>query len=425
MEYRDGVFLKLPVMKMLLSFLLLAPVVVVAQENIDLMILKRNYPEALQHLEKSIQEQPDAALFLKKGMVLSGLQNYQEAVNAFAEGLKIEPGNLEIMAEMADVLSLLGNHHDATTFYECTAEMEPENLIQTGKLGRNYMQLNKFGQAYEVFSKIYQTDSTNVFWNKQLASSAHRIGKPNQAISLYEQIIDLNPRDYSTYFNLIRLYQQTEQFNNVLPLIEKGMEVFPGDAGFYHHEANFYFGNKQYLEAKTTYEKYFYAGGDSLYKVLMNYGISLYFAKDEAKAISILDICADQVANDPYVLFYLSLAHKKLIRLEMAEAYMNAAIESATPAYLPDMYHHLGQIYGMQRMFKESIAALKKANELDPSNHEALFEIATTYEEFNANKTLALNYYNIYLQEAGHSSRNGTYALKRLKRLKEDLFFDE
>jgi tetratricopeptide (TPR) repeat protein len=412
-------------MKILLSFLLFMPVILSAQENIDLLILKRNYPEALKQLEKYIQEQPEAALFLKKGMVLSGLQNYQEAVNAFAEGLDMEPENLEIMAELADVLSLLGNYHDATSFYERAAEMEPQNLIRAGKLGRNYMQLNKFEKAYEVFSRIYHTDSTNVFWNKQFASTAHRTGKNRQAISLYKQIIELNPRDYSTYFNLIRLYQQTEQPNYVLPVIKKGLEVFPGDAGFYNHEANYYFVKKQYLEARASYEKYFSVRGDSIYKSLMNYGISLYFAKDEEKAISILDICADQVANDPYVLFYLSLAHKKLARPELAEAYMNAAIESATPAYLPDMYHHLGQIYGMQRMFKESIAALKKANELDPTNHEALFEIATTYEEFNANKTLALNYYNIYLQEAGHSSRNGTYALERMKRIKEDLFFDE
>lgn len=104
---------------------------------------------------------------------------------------------------------------------------------------------------------------------------------------------------------------------------------------------------------------------------------------------------------------------------------MNTAIESATPAYLPEMYHHLGQIYGQQRKFEESVVALKKASELDPTNHEVLFEIATTYEEFNSNKTMALNYYNIYLKEAGESARNANYALDRIQKIKEDLFFGE
>ena len=104
---------------------------------------------------------------------------------------------------------------------------------------------------------------------------------------------------------------------------------------------------------------------------------------------------------------------------------LNAAIEAATPAYLPEMYHHLGQILAQQRKFEASIAALQKANQLDPTNAEVLFEIATTYEEFNSNKTLALNYYRIYLMEAGESGKNVDYALTRITKIKEELFFEE
>ncbi|HOI49956.1 MAG TPA: hypothetical protein PK167_11675, partial [Prolixibacteraceae bacterium] len=60
----------------------------------------------------------------------------------------------------------------------------------------------------------------------------------------------------------------------------------------------------------------------------------------------------------------------------------------------------------------------------NPSNHEILFEIATTYEEYNSNKTLALNYYRVYLLEAKEDARNAPYALKRITRLKEELFFE-
>jgi tetratricopeptide (TPR) repeat protein len=89
------------------------------------------------------------------------------------------------------------------------------------------------------------------------------------------------------------------------------------------------------------------------------------------------------------------------------------------------MYHHLGQICGQQRKFPESIEALKKSLELDSSNPEILFEIATTYEEYNSNKTLALNYYRIYLKEAGEAGKNVNYTLDRMQRIKEDLFFEE
>ncbi len=408
----------------ILLFLVLTPAVY-SQEKIDLLILNSKYKEALQLIDKRIQKQPEAAVFLKKGQVLSMLQDYQEAIKAFYGGLEMDPSNREIPAEIADAYAALGNHHEANTFYEKAVEMDPENLSLAGKLGRNYIQLDDFEKAYTVFSEIYLVDSIRVYWNKQLAFSAYQTVKIKQAISLYEKVISMNPGDYSSYMNLIKLFQQTEQLNEKQRVIELGLKQFSGDKGLYQVQASHYFGMKQYEEARKAYENYFVAGGDSTYKTMLNYGVSLYFMKEEEKAIPVLGFCADRLANDPFVLFYLALSHKKLAHYDVAEAYMNAAIESATPSYVSDMYHHLGQIYGQQRMFEESVAALKKANELDPANYEVLFEIATTYEEFNSNKTLALNYYNIYLKEAGEAAQNANYALDRMTRLKEDLFFEE
>jgi tetratricopeptide (TPR) repeat protein len=396
-----------------------------SQDKIDVLLLNRKYREALTLLDKRIEKEPEGDLFLKKGMIYMALQDYQKASAVFKDGLTIDPLNAAIPAELAEALSAMGNHYDAVAYYEAAVGFEPGNRVLAGKLGRNYIQINEHKKAYEIFDRIYQADSTNIFWNKQYAVSAHRIGKTIKAIELYEKVISDNPRDYSTYINLSRLYQQAELPAFALKTIERGIENYPDAPGLYQLLGQHHFNNREYDHAKLAYENSFMAGGDSAYKTMLNYGISLYFTKNERNAIAVLQECAAQVANDPYVLFYLSLSHKKLAGLEVAEAYMNAAIEAATPAYLPEMYHHLGQIYGLQRSFEKSIAALRKANELDPTNYEVLFEIATTYEEYNANKTLALNYYNIYLKEAGEAARNASYALDRMSRIKEDLFFDK
>jgi tetratricopeptide (TPR) repeat protein len=396
-----------------------------SQDEIKLLILDKNYDEALLQINLQIRQNATADLFYQKGLINNSLQNYQEALLAFSEAFKLQPDNPEIISEMAEGLSVLGNYQDANSYFQKSAKLQPENLSLSAKLGRNYINLKDFNRAYNCFSDIYFKDSTNVYWNKQLAFCAFRTGKKSQAITLYKKVLQQNPRDYLSYFNLIRIFDKEKEAVEILKTIETGLINFPGDADFYNERARFYFETKEYESAKLDYESYFLAKGDSLYPVLMNYGISSYFAKDELKAISILEICASQVANDPYILFYLSLSHKKLNNFEVSEAYMKSAIEAATPAYLPDMYHHLGQIYGQQRKFKESIAALQKSNELDPTNAEVLFEIATTYEEFNTNKTLALNYYHIYLKEVGEKGKNINYALDRITKLKEEMFFNE
>lgn len=396
-----------------------------AQEKIDLLIVNKNYDNALQLINDQLKDNPEVSLFLKKGSILNAQHDYQAAVLAFNAGLDMEPDNLQLVTEMADAYAALGNHHDASAYFEKAVIIDPGNLLLAGKLGRNYIQLNNYKKAYQVLNEVFHRDSSKVIWNKQLAYCAYQTGKMTEAVNLYEKVLEMNPGDYASYMNLIKIYQHLDQDNNKLTIVEKGLKQFPNDAAFLQVKAFHQFYLRNYEAASKAFEEYFVAGGDSAYRPLLNYGICLYFTGNAEKSITMLDGCVNQVANDPYALFYLALAYKKLVHYDVAEAYMNAAIESATPAYLPEMYHHLGQIYGQQRMFEESIAALKKANELDPTDYEVLFEIATTYEEFNANKTLALNYYNVYLREAGESAQNAAYALERMSRIKEDLFFEQ
>jgi tetratricopeptide (TPR) repeat protein len=137
-----------------------------------------------------------------------------------------------------------------------------------------------------------------------------------------------------------------------------------------------------------------------------------------------LEKCYAMVADDPFVHFYLGLAYKNMADYQRSAEYLRAAIACAQPVYMTEMYHHLGQVYGNNREFEKSIEALKKAYEFNNERVEILFEIATTYEEFDFNKTMALNYYSTYLKTAGEKAKNANYALDRLKKIKEDLFIE-
>jgi len=390
-----------------------------------LLILNKKYDEALAKIEQQIFQSPSSQMYFKKGVVFSNLQKYQEAVKAFSEALKFQPDNVEIISEMAEDLSILGNQQDAITYYKKAIKIEPDNLALKAKLGRVYISKKDIKKAYDLFTEIYAIDSTNVYWNKQFAFCSFQAGKRLQAVHLYEKVLEDNPRDYGTYSNLIHSYSREKEPDEIMATIDKGLLQFPGNAELILERANFYFRTRNYKPAMNEFEKYFTAEGDSIYEIVMNYAISTYFSKDEKKAMKLLGNLYRANPNDLFVMYYMSLCYKKMGDYENAEKYMQWAIDMSTPGYVSEMYHHLGQICGQQRKFKESIAALQKSNELDPTNVEALFEIATTYEEFNSNKTLALNYYRIYLLEAGESGRNVNYALDRITRIKEEMFFEE
>lgn len=396
-----------------------------SQKEIDLLIVNKNYDQAIQLINKQLGTSPNADLYFKKGIIYSNLQNYQEALNAYSQALLIKPNNVEVLSEMAENLATLGNQQDAAEFYKKAIQLDPDNLTLKAKLGRVYINQKENRTAYNIFGEIYTKDSTNVYWNKQLAYCSYQIRQKHQAISLYNKVLEANPRDFSTYINLIHCYDSGKEGDSILSVINKGLEQFSGSNELFLEQANFYVKKKKYGEAKKAYEDYFAAQGDTIFDLYLNYAVCTYFSSDENKALEMLGDLFRANPNDPLVQFYMALCYKKMNDLPNAEKYMQWAIDASYPEYLPKFYHHLGQIYGLDRKFEESITALKKANEFDPTDYEVLFEIATTYEEFNNNKTMALNYYRLYLKEAGEKAHNTIYALDRITKIKEDMFMNE
>lgn len=411
--------------RILLLIVCVLPLFSGAQNNIDLLILNKKYDAALQAIDKELSKTPASALYLKKGMIYQSMQDYQKALGAFTAGLQNDANSVELMAEAAECFSILGNSIDAVNFYENASALAPTNLALAAKLGRTHINLKDYKKAYKVFTGIYEQDSSNVYWNKQLAYCAFRVFKRKQAVHLYEKVIEANPRDIGSYSNLIHAYNWKKEGGKIMSTIEKGLAQFPNNGNLLFEKAMYLYKTKRYGPAMLHFEKYMEIEKEIPYETIMNYGISTYFAEYEEKALGIFNDLQRQNPNDPLVMYYQSLCFKKLKDFVQAEEYMQWAIDASIPNYVAEMHHHLGQIYGQQRKFKESIAELEKSHQLNPKKVEVLFEIATTYEEYNSNKTLALNYYRIYLKEAGGEAKNTIYALDRIDRLKEDLFFEE
>lgn len=402
---------------------ILLPVSVFAQKNIDLLILNKQYEKAIHAIDSKIKQAPSSQLYVKKGMILKEQMLYPEALEQYNRALKIDSANVDILSSRAGINVALGNYVAAVNDYSRASQLKPDNLLSKFDLGKTYMRLTEYKKAYEVFEQIYQVDSINVIFNKNYAQAAYKARKYKRAIYLYEKYLLQNSNDIAAYLNLARSYGEIKQITRGLAVLHNAHNQFKENRSIHLKLANSLFANKEYDPAKKYYGS-FMQKHDTTLAVLLNYGICLYQLKEEEKAIEVLEECYHAAPNDPYVNFYLGVSHKRLNNNDLAANYIDFAIHITIPEFHPDMYHHLAQIHGRTREFEKSIEAYKKAYELDSRKVEVLFEIATTYEEFNFNKTMALNYYRTYLLEAGEEAENSTYALERIKKIKEDLFFE-
>lgn len=404
-----------------IALLLWAVPLACAAQNIDLLILNKNYNEALSQIRKNLEVRPDAELYFKQGLIYRQLSKLLYAERSFENSISLDSTNSKYLAEYADLLTEFGNPYKAVTYYQRAADHSIEDFNLKYKLGRAFMNIENYQKAYDVFTMIRFKDSTNVVYNKQLGLVALRTGKINQAIDMFESVLEYNPNDFSTYVNLISSYSQIKDAVHLVRTVDRALYFFPENPAILLRGANSLYALAEYEEAKPFYEHYL-ARNDSVMDVLKNYGITLYFCKEPEKAISLLETYFYQDPDEAYVNFYLGLAYRDIGNLSRSAEFLEMAVACAQPVYLAEMCHHLGKVYGLNREFELSIKALQKAFYFNNKKVELLCEIARTYEEFNSDKKLALNYYSQYLKEAGDSAVNAEYAQERISKIKKGMY---
>jgi len=411
------------IQKTFLLILLILPFQLLAQ-SIDELILNRKYEKALERIQDKIQENPDAELYFKQAAIYKEQLNPLLASKALEKALQYDAENILYLSDLGDNYATLGNLYQSVDCYRRAVLLSPQNISLKGKLGRAYISIDDFKRAFVTFESIRSVDSTNVYFNKQYAFCAYKNDQADLAIRIYEQVLNENPGDFSTHLNLITIFKKKKDAEKVYQTGVRALNIFPKNGTFLIRLADALFDLKEYEKARPMYEEYLSLGNEATFDILKNCGISLYFCKSEEQAIKALEGCYKMSPDDQFVDFYLGLCYKRLANYPKSAEYLTEAIKMSYPSYLSEIYHHLGQVYGNNRDFEKSIEALKKSYEFDPENFEALFEIATTYEEYNFNKTLALNYYSTYLKSAGDRAKNVDYALDRIRKIKEELFFE-
>jgi len=401
-----------------IALLLWAVPLVCSAQNIDLLILEKDYSKAITQIEENLQVNPNAALYWKQAVVYRQLSSPMRAAKSLENAIALDSLNSKYLTEYADLQAELGNPYKAIIYYQKAVENSTDDLNLKCRLGKAYLNIDDYQKAFAVFSLLQTKDSTNLVFNKQLGLSALKTGKTDLAIRMFESVLAQNPNDFNSYMNLIILYLKNKDAVQIVRTSDRALYFIPENPAILLRESNSLYALKEYVEAKPCFERYL-SESDSVFDVLENYGITLYFVQDDNKAMEILEKCNTLDPTNPFVNFYLGLICKRQVDFQKSVEYLKMAIATSQPAYLTEMHHLLGQVYGLQREFEKSIDALQEAYHCNPLSTEILVEIATTYEEFSSNKKLALNYYQRYLKEAGDQAVNFRFAMERIRQITE------
>jgi len=148
-----------------------------------------------------------------------------EALQVLEKGLKLDPGNAKLRAELARAYVVQKNFAKAAEFLEDVLRAAPDDAVMLGQLGEAYLSNNRLDDADKVFSRLSSLNPDDLETKAQLGrlklargdfdaacdaltpvvDRLAEQGKGDKGLALLQQVLQKNPSHVKTLIKLVEL----------------------------------------------------------------------------------------------------------------------------------------------------------------------------------------------------------------------------
>ena len=281
-----------------------------------------------------VRQGPTWEVLLQIAQLNSALQRYDKSIEALEQMQKIDPGNLAVKQNLAEVYIRVKNYDKARGLLNDVLEKNPANIMLRATLADVYLQQNDWVSARKELFTVLQSDS--------LDPDTHlRIG-----VAFYAQTL-----------------KDTLVIPEAISVFKKYEKHFPADARPYVYLGVLHRGIKkdsvaeQYFTRATQSSNW---NGDAWWQLGW-----MYFDKQDFKeTISIMNKAKQYISDDFRIYMLLGIAYNRSGMNQDSRVALERAVE-LNPADL-NALSSLGLTYDALTMHAESDSAYERALRIDP-----------------------------------------------------------
>ena len=151
----------------------------------------------LANSEKALQEDSNnVKAWLFKGIALSGLHNYQDAITCYDKAIELNPNYVTAYNYKGNTLFNLGKRSEAIGYYDKAIAIKPNYAIAYTNKGTALSNLGKHSEAITYYDKAItlKPDLAVTYNNK--GTALFKLGNYQDAITCYDKAIAIKP-DYT------------------------------------------------------------------------------------------------------------------------------------------------------------------------------------------------------------------------------------
>ena len=176
---------------------------------------KKDYSTIVSLCDNAIKSDPtNHIVYIYKGLALTRLKKYGDAIQSYNKVLEIEPQNVEALYEKGKIFYKLKKYEDAIKWYDKALQIEPNNtnVKQNREIALKSLKTQNFLELIDVIKTQYTKKNYS------------------DVINLSNKAIKINPKNHLSYLYKGYTLQELTRYEEALQCYDKILKIKPKHA---------------------------------------------------------------------------------------------------------------------------------------------------------------------------------------------------
>ncbi len=196
----------------------------------------KQYDQAIQAYREALRIQPENEAWNNLGAAYGGLKQYNQAIQALREALRIQPENAMAWHNLGIAYGNLKQHDQAIQAWREALRIQPEYADAWYNLGVTYDNLVQLDQAIQSYREALRIQPENAkAWYKLGVNYGH-LKQYDQAIQAFREVLRIQPEDAEAWNFLGTIYYLQGQRDKVREIYQTLRKLDPVMADKYFND---------------------------------------------------------------------------------------------------------------------------------------------------------------------------------------------
>jgi tetratricopeptide (TPR) repeat protein len=137
--------------------------------------------------------------------------------------LKVDPKDTDMLFLLAAAYYRNGDYKKAENVLKSSLRINPGNVYVLTNLAIIYLKLDKTGMAIHCLNDAINTDPKYSPAHQTLGNANYSLSKYEQSIKSYETVLRLKPKDVNAHINIAGAYYKLEKFDEALGFLNNAL----------------------------------------------------------------------------------------------------------------------------------------------------------------------------------------------------------